>query len=158
MLPIKFTESNESYIVGGKLEVPIYEDNLQTIVCYQFNKEEMDMFFRTGRLWLRIPGGVKATGWPAPFVTMTVYNPFKKMEPLRVKENIVNKVIIHNEDDEELILYKIEKGSILNVTTDFVDKVKLLGHATELPEYAEAVKLYNLDPNYVYILKRVRDE
>lgn len=158
MLPIKFPESNEAYIVGGTIEVPIYEDHNQTIVCYQLNKEELDTIFRNGKLWLRIPGGVRATGWPAPYVKATVYNPFKKMEPLQVSEHVANHIIIHTEDDEEIILYKIMNGQILNIAMDFSEKMILVGHATDLPEYAGAVKLYNLNPEDVYILKRARQE
>ncbi len=157
MLPTKFPESNETYLEAGILEVPIYEDSLRTIVCYQLNKEEMDMMFRTGKLWVSIPGGCRSTGWPAPYVKITVYNPFKKMEPLRIKEHIINNVIIHTEDDDEIILYKMN-GDVLNIPMDFVDKVKLLGCAADLPEYLAAVKLYKLNPEDVYILKRVRDE
>lgn len=157
MLPIKFPESNEAYIVGGRLDVPIYEDNLQTIVCYQLNKEEIDTIFRNGKLWLRIPGGVKSNGWPAPYIKPTVYNPFKKMEPLQVSEDIVDQVIIHIEDDEEIIIYKIEKGSYL-LSDYFSEKVKIIGWGKDLPEYADAINLYKLLPEDVYILKRIRTE
>lgn len=154
MLPIKFKESNETYVVG-QLEVPIYEDNLQTIVCYKLNREEVDTVVRVGKVWLRIPGGVKSTGWPAPHVKVSVYSPFKKIEPLTMNESIAKDIIIHTEDEDEIILYKIRRTHILNVAVDFAEKVKILGLATELPEYADAVKLYKLNPADVYILKRV---
>lgn len=157
MLPIKFPESNEAYIVGGSLDVPIYEDSLQTIVCYQLNKEEIDTIFRNGKLWLRIPGGVKSSGWPAPYIKPTVYNPFKKMDPLQVSADIADQIIIHVEDDEEIIIYKIEKGSYL-LSDYFSEKVKIIGWGKDLPEYTDAINLYKLLPEDVYILKRIRTE
>ena len=158
MLPIQFPESNEAYIQEG-LEVPIYEDSKQTILCLQLNKEELDNINRTGKLWLRILGcGVRCNGWPAPYVKATAFNPFKKLEPLEVADHIADRVIIHQEDDEEIILYTINRREVLNLTMDFSDKVKLLGHAPDLPEYNSAIKLYDLVADNVYILKRVREE
>ncbi len=157
MLPINFPEANDEYTVNGNTKVPIYEDHLQTIVCYQFNKEELDTFFKNGKMWLRIPGSTMRDDKPAPYIRPTVYNPFKKMDPLEVSEEIAEHVIVHIEDDEEIIIYKITKDSILR-SDFFNEKVKLVGWGRDLPEYTEAIHLYKLSPDDVYILKRVRNE
>lgn len=157
MLPIHFEESTDKYIVNGTVTVPVYEDQLQTIVCYQLNKEELDTLYRNGKLWLRIPGSTQRDGRPVPFIKPTVYNPFRKMEPLQVSEDIVDQVIIHIEDDEEIIIFKIVQGIFL-VPEYFSEKVKVIGRGKDLPEYTEAIHLYKLCPEDVYILKRVRNE
>jgi hypothetical protein len=157
MLPIHFPEANDEYTVNGTTKVPIYEDHLQTIVCYQFNKEELDTFFKNGKLWLRIPGSTRRDDKPAPYIRPTVYNPFKQMEPLEVSADIAEQIIIHIEDDEEIIIYKIETGAWL-MPEHFSEKVKIVGWGKDLPEYTEAIHLYKLCPDDVYILKRVRNE
>jgi hypothetical protein len=88
----------------------------------------------------------------------SVYNPFVKLKPIELDESIIDKVIIHYEDGEELILFRMEPGFMLNVATMFSEKMKVVGHGIELKRYGHVLDQYKLDPAWTYILKRVRHE
>jgi hypothetical protein len=156
MQPYKFPESNEAVIENGTLEIPFYQDSMRTVCCYQLTKEELDVLNKTGKLWLTYHT-VIVDPW-MKLARPSVYNPFVKLQPIQLDESIVDKVIIHYEDGEELILFRMEPGFMLNVATMFSEKMKVVGHGIELKQYGHVLDQYKLDPAWTYILKRVRNQ
>ena len=151
MIPIEFKEANETIFSNGVFTTPVYEDELHTICCLQLSKEEIDTISATGKLWLKFDP-VR----PLPRFKATVYNPFRKLKPIEVADQFANDVIVHLEDNEEIILVRFHEGQVLNVTDVFVsEKVKMIGYGPERPEYRHIIDKYNFDVNWVYILKRI---
>lgn len=156
MQPYKFPESNEAVIEGGTLEIPFYQDSMRTVCCYELTKEELDVIKKTGKLWL-VYHTVAVDPW-MKLARPSVYNPFVKLKPLELHESIIDNVIMHYEDGEELILFKMQPGLMLNVATMFSESVKIIGHGVELKQYKHVLDQYKLDPAWTYVLKRVRHE
>lgn len=153
MKPINFPESNESVRVDSLGQtIPIYENGIETICCYELTNEELKVLFKTGRIWVRLP-----PARPMPWFKMTVFSPLRRITPMELREDVVDKVIIHLEDDEELIFYRMEPGSVLNISAQFYSKVTLLGHAVEMPQYSRLLQKYGLDPAWTMILKRITE-
>lgn len=152
MLPFNFKEADKSIEEDGLPLIPYYDNGVELICCFGLNAQERDIIAKTGKLWVRVQARA-----PLNPMTLTVFDPLRKIPPLEVLEGIAGRLIIHvDEDGEEIILYKIKAGESVNIATAFCDKISycVYGADDEAWRYSYLLKLYGLDPAYTYILKR----
>lgn len=172
MMPSTFEQQNH-IIKGGEyfMDVPVYKDRELKLSCWKLNKEEIEEILKTGTLWIHIYGNT------FPHMRPSVFYPFKNLEPLRVSEKIVDRVMMMYVEGEELILLRVEEEEnsfevmeddgwhhvLFKVGNDdfvyknnyaFRDRIEIIGIARDCPEYWWAFKNHGtLDS--VLILKRI---
>lgn len=122
----------------------------ECVTCWQFTEEELKVISATGKLWMR-----ETKTEPSHYIRLSVYSPYRKSEPLIVDEQISDRVIIHQHENEEWIIVKVEPGVKTPWAECFREKVELMGDGMEA-RFRPVCEQYNIDPWLAIFFKRVK--
>lgn len=132
------------------ITIPYAYHGNEVVSLWQLSEDELKKINTTGMLWIRVKGA-EAT----PCVRPTVYNPYIAGAPLVVDDIIADRVIIHKEEDRELIILQIDRGEMIEWAKCFREKVKLLGSGVDLPEFKHLCEQYKIDPWMAIFFQRI---
>lgn len=63
MKPIKFEESNVTYVAEGCNDLPAYKGETQIISCWQLTEQDLETIKETGVIWFSVAGQSQPPIW-----------------------------------------------------------------------------------------------